>query len=430
MKKIAIFLALFLVVFFVQVKSSEASFTCQLYVYSDSTCSGAGTQVGIATSSETNDSFGCTSNGEEYNTKSCSENLPPDPPLNCPCGFNNTFPGNEFSQSVACGSSMNAGKCGGSGWQKNCGSNEKIHLNCDSGGGANVTCAVDASCDSGGSGGGVPSPTKIVSPTVTLTPSPLPTSTPAPTITAPVNCAQKSQGDANCLDGTNEEDFRFWQCEFLSNTYCTDISLTTHILSGLAYTGKFASFSLETKVDLVDFEIWRRNFVTLNLIPSLTSPSPSITASATTPTMVPTTAPTITLIKTPTNSPPVPTYTPTPTINITPVVIPTTIICPVGGKFSNGKCWYMDYVEQSCTEVCNIKGLACQSGYWNDDSNCSAGKMFGTCSSCSSIFKSEFTPARMNNECYYNPSSTIGQNCDAAPGNGSETGRICACVPK
>jgi hypothetical protein len=76
--------------------------------------------------------------------------------------------------------------------------------------------------------------------------SPTPTFTPAPTLTPA--CAKKSQGDANCDENINDDDYNIWKCEFLEDGICQNASLQ-----------KTADFNLDTKVDLVDFEIWRSN---------------------------------------------------------------------------------------------------------------------------------------------------------------------------
>lgn len=102
-----------------------------------------------------------------------------DPNL-CPCSFTNIYPGNEFGpMTVACGDAVNAGGCGGGGWSMNCLDTQKLHLSCDIGGGANVSCANDSDCaDDGGGGGkgGIPSNT------------PVPTAVPTVSVVANIKC--------------------------------------------------------------------------------------------------------------------------------------------------------------------------------------------------------------------------------------------------
>jgi len=108
-------------------------------------------------------------------------------------------------------------------------------------------------------------------------------------VTQSPDCPKKTQGDANCDGNINENDYNIWRCEFLGNGTCSNPS-----------SQKTADFNLDTKVDLVDFEIWRQNRFaptpTNNLIPTLT------------PTINP--IPTTISIPTPTNTP-LPTLTPT-----------------------------------------------------------------------------------------------------------------------
>jgi hypothetical protein len=58
----------------------------------------------------------------------------------------------------------------------------------------------------------------------------------------------KTSGDANCDGNVNDSDYTIWKCEFLGGGICQNPS-----------SQKTADFNLDTKVDLVDFEIWRSN---------------------------------------------------------------------------------------------------------------------------------------------------------------------------
>jgi hypothetical protein len=122
--------------------------------------------------------------------------------------------------------------------------------------------------------------------------SPTPTFTPAPTLTPA--CAKKTSGDANCDGNVNDSDYTIWKCEFLGGGICQNPS-----------SQKTADFNLDTKVDLVDFEIWRRNRFapiatpTLNITPTPTrTPTSSLTPTRTptpTPTPTPNSSPNLTL---------------------------------------------------------------------------------------------------------------------------------------
>lgn len=115
-------------------------------------------------------------------------------------------------------------------------------------------------------------------------------------------CQKKTQGDANCDGEINEVDYDIWECEFLGDGECNNLN-----------TNLSASFDLDSKVDLIDFEIWRQN--QSGSQPTNTpSPSPS-------PNPNPTATPSLTPTHTPTPSPtpsPTPTETPTPG----PVTVP------------------------------------------------------------------------------------------------------------
>ncbi len=87
--------------------------------------------------------------------------------------------------------------------------------------------------------------------TPTLAPSgypPIPTPTPTRTPTPTPSCPKKPQGDADCNGSINETDYTIWKCEFLGNGTCSSPQST-----------RKADFNLDNKVNLVDFEIWRRS---------------------------------------------------------------------------------------------------------------------------------------------------------------------------
>jgi len=75
-----------------------------------------------------------------------------------------------------------------------------------------------------------------------LTPTMIPTGYP-PVYT----CNNKSSGDANCDENINDTDYTIWKCEFLGQGVCRNPS-----------SNKTADFNNDKRVDLVDFEIWRK----------------------------------------------------------------------------------------------------------------------------------------------------------------------------
>jgi len=156
--------------------------------------------------------------------------------------------------------------------------------------------------------------------------SPTPTSTPAPTLTPA--CAKKTSGDANCDGNINNDDYNIWKCEFLNQGQCSDTSIVSHT------TNKSADFNLDTKVDLVDFEIWRKNrFVIV--------PTPTFT-----PTLTTTPNPTRTLTPSPT-----PTRTPTPTSTPTPTATPA--------PGSSNLVVLNSGLGISCNELCSLAQERC-----------------------------------------------------------------------
>ncbi|MEM5872081.1 MAG: right-handed parallel beta-helix repeat-containing protein, partial [Candidatus Aenigmatarchaeota archaeon] len=118
-------------------------------------------------------------------------------------------------------------------------------------------------------------------PSISPTPTPTPTHTPTPASTLTPACAKKTLGDANCDGNIDENDYNIWKCEFLGNGRCNNPS------SNLS-----ASFNLDEKVDLIDFDIWRKNrFVptpTFTNTPPTNTPAPPGATNTPTPTNLPT----------------------------------------------------------------------------------------------------------------------------------------------
>lgn len=65
---------------------------------------------------------------------------------------------------------------------------------------------------------------------------------------SPVNCSKKNRGDADCDSDILEADYIIWKCEFLGNGQCANPA-----------SNKTADFNGDTRVNLLDFEIWREN---------------------------------------------------------------------------------------------------------------------------------------------------------------------------
>lgn len=80
------------------------------------------------------------------------------------------------------------------------------------------------------------------------TPTPTPTIIATPTATPTPVCPQKAIGDADCNNTVDIVDFEIWRREY----------------SSLRYTG-FADFDTNGNVTAVDFEIWRKTFYKLNI---------------------------------------------------------------------------------------------------------------------------------------------------------------------
>lgn len=124
----------------------------------------------------------------------------------CPCYFTNQYPGNEFVNfQVPCGTSTNHGHCGGGGWSLLCDDDQKLHLDCDSGGGSDVTCRNDPDCVAQ-----QPTPTQPPQPTPTQslnpTSTPIPISSPIPTVYEDryTTCDLCGYCPKNCTDTTGE----------------------------------------------------------------------------------------------------------------------------------------------------------------------------------------------------------------------------------
>ncbi len=101
--------------------------------------------------------------------------------------------------------------------------------------------------------------------------NPLPTNTPIPQSTLTPACNRRASGDANCDGSIDDSDYNIWRCEFLGNGQCKNP------LSNLS-----ASFNLDQKVDLIDFEIWRKNrFVSLPTPTPTRTPTPQPNATNT-----------------------------------------------------------------------------------------------------------------------------------------------------
>ncbi len=108
-------------------------------------------------------------------------------------------------------------------------------------------------------------PTPTIPANITVTPSPTtnpnisPTVTPSqppisvtPTITPPASCTpcvKKNQGDADCNEVINGADYTIWKSDFLTGARFTNGCPASDT----------ADFNNNGRVDLQDFEIWRKN---------------------------------------------------------------------------------------------------------------------------------------------------------------------------
>ena len=71
-------------------------------------------------------------------------------------------------------------------------------------------------------------------------------------------CDTKYRGDTNCDGNINDDDYKIFKCEFLNQGRCSDTSIVSQP------TDKSSDFNSDQKVDLIDFEIWRKNYFSLN----------------------------------------------------------------------------------------------------------------------------------------------------------------------
>jgi len=93
------------------------------------------------------------------------------------------------------------------------------------------------------------------------------------TVTPPPGCTLKSKGDANCDNQINMADYDIWACQMLGSATCNQ-------------PDEAANFDGINKVNLNDFEIWRRNFYQ-SLTTPIISEEPTVTIDNLTPTIEP-----------------------------------------------------------------------------------------------------------------------------------------------
>jgi len=162
-----------------------------------------------------------------------------------------------------------------------------------------------------------------------------------PTLTSAINnCPKSSQGDATCDGNINEDDFSLWNCEFIESATnkCADAAIVALISSSPTdfrtnYGGKMASFSRNSFVSLIDFEIWRRNYYS----------APSATPAANeTPTSTPAPTPTSGAV----SNPPTPTLAPTAGPTAVPTATSTAGTCESCGYVSGSS------VGDACSRNC------------------------------------------------------------------------------
>jgi hypothetical protein len=92
-----------------------------------------------------------------------------------------------------------------------------------------------------------PTPSRVPT-TLPGTPTIGPTSSLTITPTVQPNCSLKSKGDADCNGAINEIDYVIWKCEIGNNGICNTPA-----------TNKAADFNTDGKINVFDFEIWRKN---------------------------------------------------------------------------------------------------------------------------------------------------------------------------
>ena len=168
-------------------------------------------------------------------------------------------------------------------------------------------------------------------------------------------CDKKPQGDANCDGNITDFDYKIWKCEFLGGGSCLSPS-----------SQKTADFNLDTKVDLIDFEIWRQNRFA-------STPTPTVT----------------------------PTQTPTPTA--TPVPVSSDLIVLNSG------------LGISCSQLCSLVGERCLEA--GTDLNASNNRFvvyeFNRCT----ISSNSTSPCSVNlrNNSFIECSDSGGNNSDKNP---------------
>ena len=149
-----------------------------------------------------------------------------------------------------------------------------------------------------------PSIGSIITPTITPTPPEYPHQ--------PL-CDTQPKGDFNCDGKIDEQDYQIWKCEYLNGGKCEEFKTKLNadiypVQNNLLGDGI---------VDLIEFEIWRRNatIVEPSIVPTITltiTPTPLFTI---TPIIIPTATPTP--------------ITPTSTLTVTPSITPTPTPTPL-----------------------------------------------------------------------------------------------------
>lgn len=111
---------------------------------------------------------------------------------------------------------------------------------------------------------------------------------PIPTVDP--QCPKKPLGDANCDQAIDMKDYAIWKCEFLGNNVCSASDL---LPPGTISSSGWANFnfqSFDASVNLVDFEIWRKNTAANGATVS-SSPTAVVTSAVVTNTPTPTKIP-------------------------------------------------------------------------------------------------------------------------------------------
>jgi len=268
--------------------------------------------------------------------------------------------------------------------------------------------------------GNTPTPTTPANISPTLTP----TRTVTPTPNGCPICAKKGQGDADCNNVINEADYNIWKSYFLAGSGSSPVAVCPP-----------ADFNRDGKVDLQDFEIWRRNAFS-SIIPDVTitkTPTPT-GASSTTNTPIWTPTPTKTPMPTATRTP-TPTFTKTPTPTRTPTPGSSypyhwVDIYPIPNMKSCNTICQEQTPSSQCSNVCDsgygmktglFNGLCNDSVDVNNCTSCAGAHMYCCCNSPGSIPTSTRTPTPSPNPCLgggiYNGggcwymAGDINQNC-------------------